>query len=113
MGQAVGREGPPDDGGLVFHDDQGAQHTSRSFRRRLDPHGIAQPVSRPGTPPDDAAAESFSKTLKRELAEERSCGTGDEAEQDIFKYIELYYNGVRMRSALGYTSPVEYERQYA
>ena len=113
IGQAVGGEGPPDDGGLVFHDGQGARHTSRSFRRRLDSHGIAQLVSRPGTSPDNAVAGSFLKTLKRELAEERSCGTGDEAEQDIFKYIELYYNGVRMRSALGYTSPVEYERQYA
>ena len=113
IGQAVGREGPPDDGNLVFHDGQGAQHTSRSFRRCLGSHGITQPVSRPGTPPDNAAAGSFFKTLKRESAEERGYGTGDEAEQDIFKYIELYYNGVRMHSALGYTSPVEYERQYA
>ena len=41
MEQAVGREDPPDDGGLVFHDDQGAQHASRSFQRCLDSHGIA------------------------------------------------------------------------
>lgn len=40
-------------------------------------------------------------------------GTRDEAKQDIFKYIELYYNRVRMHSTLGYMSPVEYERQYA
>ncbi len=113
IGQAVGGEGPPDDGGLVIHDDQGAQHTSRSFRRCLDPHGMAQSVSRPGTPPDNAVAESFFKTLKRELAEERSYGTGDEAEQDIFKYSELYCNRVCMHSALGYMSPVEYGRQYA
>ena len=113
MGQAVGREGPPDDGSLVFHDDQGARYISRSFRRCLDPHGMAQLVSRPGTPPDNAVAESFFKTMKRELAEERSYGTRDEAEQDIFKYIELYYNRVCMHSALGYMSPVEYGRQYA
>lgn len=113
IGQAVGGEGPPDDGGLVFHDDQGAQHTSRSFQRCLDSHGMVQPVSRPGTPLDNAVAESFFKTLKRELAEERSCGTRDEAKQDVFKYIELYYNRVRMHSTLGYMSPVEYERQYA
>ena len=111
--QAVGREDPPDDGSLVFHDDQGAQYTSRSFQRCLDSHGIVQSVSRPGTPPDNAVAESFSKTLKRELAEERSYGTRDEAEQDIFKCIELYYDRARMHSALGYVSPVEYERQYA
>ena len=113
MGQAVGREGPPDDGSLVFHDDQGAQHASRSFQRCLGSHGIAQSVSRPGTPLDNAVAESFFKTLKRELVEGRGYGTRDEAKQDIFKYIELYYNRVRMHSTLGYMSPVEYERQYA
>lgn len=113
MEQAVGREGPPDDGSLVFHDDQGAQYTSRSFQRCLDSNGIVQSVSRPGTPLDNAVAESFFKTLKGELAEGRSYGTRDEAKQDIFKYIELYCNRVRMHSTLGYMSPVEYERQYA
>lgn len=113
IGQAVGREGPPDDGGLVFHDGQGAQHASRSFQRCLGSHGIAQSASRPGTPPGNAVAGSFFKTLKRELVEERGYGTRDEAEQDIFKHIELYCNRARMHSALGYMSPVEYERQYA
>ena len=113
IGQAVGREGPPDDGSLVFHDDQGAQYTSRSFQRCLGSHGIAQSASRPGTPLDNAVAESFFKTLKRESAEGRSYGTRDEAKQDIFKRIELYCNRVRMHSALDCMSPVEYERQYA
>ena len=113
IGQAVGREGPPDDGGLVFHDDQGAQRASRSFQRCLGSHGIARSVSRPGTPLGNAVAESFFKTLKRELAEGRGYGTRDEAEQGIFKRIEPYCNRVRMHSALGYMSPVEYERQYA
>ena len=71
-------------------------------------------VSRPGTPLGNAVAESFFKTLKRESAEGRGYGTRDEAEQDIFKHIELYCsNRVRMHSTLGYMSPVEYERQYA
>lgn len=113
MEQAVGGEGPPDDGSLAFHDGQGAQHTSRSFQRCLGSHGIVQSVSRPGTPLDNAVAESFFKTLKRDLAEERGYGTRDEAKQDIFKYLELYYNRVRMRSTLGCMSPVEYGRQYA
>ena len=78
IGQAVGREGPPDDGGLVFRDDQGAQHASRSFQRCLDSHGMVRSASRPGTPLGNAVAESFFKTLKRELAEERSHGTRDE-----------------------------------
>ena len=113
IGRAVGREGPPDDGGLVFHDDQGARHASRSVRRCLGSQGVVQSVSRPGTPLDNAVAESFFETLKRESAEGRSYGTRDEAKQDIFKYIELYCNRARMHPALDCMSPVEYERQYA
>ena len=113
IGHAVGREGPPDDGGLVFRDDQGAQHASRSFQRCLDSHGMVRSASRPGTPLGNAVAESFFKTLKREFAEERSHGTRDEAKQDIFKHIEPYCNRVRMHFTLDYMSPAEYERQYA
>ncbi|MBE5712491.1 MAG: IS3 family transposase, partial [Slackia sp.] len=111
--RAVGREDPPDDGGLVFHDGQGAQYTSRSFQRCLDPHGIVQSASRPGTPPGNAAAEPFFKTPKGESAEEGSHGTRDGAKRDIFKRIGLYCNRVRMHSALDCMPPVEYERQYA
>ena len=107
IGQAVGREGPPDDGG------QGAQHASRSFQRCLGSHGVVRSASRPGTPLGNAVAESFFKTLKRESAEERSYGARDEGKQDIFKHIELYYDRARMHSTLGHMSPVEYERQYA
>ena len=72
------------------------------------------PIGIKARPPlDNAVAESFSKTLKRELVEERSYRTRDEAKQDIFKHIELYCNRVRMHSTLGYMPPVEYERQYA
>ena len=113
IGRAVGREGPPDDGGLVSHDGQGAQHASRSLRRCLGSHGVAQSASRPGTPPGNAAAGSFSKTLKRESVEGRSHGTRDGAKQDIFKRIGLYHNRVRMHSALGCMPPVEHERQHA
>ena len=75
---------------------------------------MAQSVSRPGTPLDNAVAESFFKTLKRDLVEGRSYyGTRDEAKQDIFKHIEPYCNRVRMHSTLDYMSPAEYERQYA
>lgn len=111
--QAVGREGPPDDGGLVSHDGQGARNASRSLRRCLDSHGIAQSASRPGTPPDNAAAEPLFETPKGESVEGRSYGTRGEAKQDIFKHIELYYNRARMHSALDCMSPVEHERQYA
>ena len=62
---------------------------------------------------DNAVAESFFKTLKRELLKGKDCKTREEATQDIFKYLELYYNTVRMHSALDYDSPVDYERRYA
>ena len=111
--QAVGREDPPADFSLVFHDDQGVQYTSRAFQRCLESHGIAQSMSRPGNPWDNALAESFFKTLKRELVKGREYKTRDEARQDIFKYIELYYNRQRMHSAIGYNAPCDLEREAA
>lgn len=106
--QAVGREEP--EPGLIFHDDQGTQYTSKAFQRALGRHGITQSVSRPGNPYDNAVAESFFKTLKRELTKGAAFEDHDQAKQEIFKYIELYYNTKRMHSTLGYKSPVEYER---
>ncbi len=58
-------------------------------------------------------AESFFKTLKRELVKGKGCGTREEARQDIFKRIELHCDTVRMRSSLDYASPMEYERRRA
>lgn len=111
--QAVGRENPPDDFSLVFHDDQGCQYTSRAFQRCLESHGIAQSMSRPGNPWDNALAESFFKTLKRELVNDKKYETREEAKQDIFKYIELYYNRQRMHSSIGYAAPCDLERDVA
>lgn len=68
-----------------FHDDQGSQHASRAFQRCLESHGIAQSMSRPGGPWDDALAESFFKTLKRELASGKGCKTREEAKQNVFE----------------------------
>lgn len=112
-GQAVGREGPPDDGGLVSHDGQGARYASRSLRRCLGSHGIVQSASRSGTPLDNAAAGSFFETLKRELVEGRSYGARGGAKRGVFKHIEPYCNRARMHSILDCMPPVEYERQHA
>ena len=111
--KAVGRESPPDDFSLVFHDDQGSQHASRAFQRCLESHGIARSMSRPGNPWDDALAESFFKTLKRELANGKGYKTREETKQDAFKYIELYYNTRRMHSSIGYNAPCDLERDVA
>ena len=111
--QAVGREGPPDDFSLVFHDDQGSQHASRAFRRRLESHGIARSMSRPGNLWGDAPAESLFKTPEREPVNGKGCKTREEAKQDAFEYIEPCYNRRRMRSSIGYNAPCNLERDIA
>ena len=111
--QAVGRESPPDDFGLVFRDDQGSQHASRAFQRCLESHGIAQSMSRPGNPWDNAPAESFFKTLKREPVNGKGYKTREEASQDVFKYIELCHNRQRMHSSIGHNAPCDLERDAA
>jgi len=105
--QAIGREDPQP--GFIFHDDQGTQYTSQAFQKALAIHGIIQSVSRPGNPYDNAVAESFFKTLKTELTKGRNYIDQEEARQEIFKYIELYYNPKRLHSSLGYMSPCNYE----
>ena len=113
LGQAVGGEDPPDDFSLAFHDDRGSQYASRAFQRCLESHGIAQSMSRPGNPWDNAVAESFFKTLKRELINDRRCKTGDEARREVFKYVELHYNRQRLHSKNGYMAPCDLERDAA
>ena len=98
---------------IHFHDDQGSQYASRAFQRCLESHGIAQSMSRPGNPWDNALAESFFKTPERELASGKGCKTREEAKQDVFKYIELYYNRQRMHSSIGYNAPCDLERDIA
>ena len=113
LGQAVGRESPPGDFSLVFHDGQGSQYASRTFQCCLESHGIAQSMSRPGNPWDDAPAESLFKTLKRELVNGKGHKTREEAKRDVFKYIELYYNTRRIHSSIGYNAPCDLERDVA
>ena len=113
LGQAVGGEDPPDDFSLAFHDDRGSQYASRAFQRCLESHGIAQSMSRPGNPWDNAVAESFFKTLRRELINDRRCKTGDEARREVLKYIELHYNRQRLHSKNGYMAPCDLERDAA
>ena len=62
---------------------------------------------------DNAVAESFFATLKRELADRADWHTRDEARTAVFEYIEVWYNQQRRHSSLGYQSPVEYEQQLA
>jgi len=95
--------------GLLHHSDRGSQYAATSYQRRLTGYGLIPSMSRKGNCWDNACVESFFGTLKRELVYQRRYPTRDEAKQDIFEYIEVFYNRQRRHSTLGYDSPAEYE----
>ena len=105
--QAYRKERPKS--GLTIHTDQGSQYTENKFRTILKKHEVITSNSRKGNPYDNAMMESFPRTIKTELLQEKAFETIEEAKQEIFKYIELYYNKRQMHSALGYLSPAVYE----
>ena len=99
--------------GLLHHSDRGSQYAATSYQRVLDAHGLIPSMSRKGNCWDNACVESFFGTLKRELVYHRRYATREEATQDIFEYIEVFYNRQRRHSTLGYHSPAEYEAKAA
>ncbi len=106
--QAVGRRMPAPD--CIFHSDRGVQYACGSFREVIKQHGFRQSMSRKGDCYDNALAESFFHTLKTEHVHLHRYATRAEARQSIFEYIEMFYNRQRRHSALGYRSPVEFEK---
>ena len=78
--------------------------------KRLAKHNITQSMSRKGDPYDNAVAENFFSCLKCELVHHKHYKTKDEAQADIFAYVETYYNSVRPQAALNWLSPLAYER---
>ena len=99
--------------GLLHHSDRGSQYAATRYQRLLSEHGITSSMSRTSNCWDNACVESFFGTLKRELVYHRHYATRDEATQDIFEYIEVFYNRLRRHSTLGYDSPVEFEARTA
>jgi transposase InsO family protein len=99
--------------GLLHHSDRGSQYAATSYQQLLATHGITASMSRTGNCWDNACIESFFGTLKRELVYHRRYATRNEATQDIFEYIEVFYNRRRRHSTLGYHSPAEYEARTA
>ena len=95
--------------GLLHHSDRGSQYAATSYQQLLATRGITASMSRTGNCWDNACIENFFGTLTRELVYHRRYATRNEATQDIFEYIEVFYNRRRRHSTLGYHSPAEYE----
>lgn len=96
---------------VLVHSDQGAQFTSMEWASFLKHHNLEPSMSRRGNCHDNAVAESFFNLLKRERIRRRVYRSRDEARQDVFDYIEMFYNPKRKHAKNGMRSPVEFEKQ--
>lgn len=110
LSMAIGRCNPS--AGLIFHSDRGVQYASFEYQEYLRQHKMIQSMSAKGDCYDNACAESFFATLKKELIHGRKFKTRVEAKQAVINYIETWYNSRRLHSTLGYMSPNEFEREY-
>jgi transposase InsO family protein len=99
--------------GLVHHSDRGSQYASRAYTELLQANQIRISMSRKGNPWDNAACESFMKTLKYEEIYRNEYRDLAEARASIGAFLEKVYNQKRLHSALGYVPPVEFEAQLA
>ncbi len=107
LSMAFATRRPPE--GVIFHSDRGCQYTSRDFAALARANGVVLSVGRKGECWDNAVAESFFATIKRELIDTRSWPTRAGLQRAVFDYIEGWYNTRRLHSSLGYLSPAQYE----
>jgi putative transposase len=98
--------------GLVHHSDRGSQYASNDYTDLLKTNGIDISMSRKGNPWDNAACESFMKTLKYEEVLRNEYRDLAEARSSITEFLEKVYNQKRLHSALGYLPPAEFEAQH-
>lgn len=109
LAMALAARRPSAETGLMHHSDRGVQYACGQFQSLLAGHGITCSMSRTGNCYDNAVAESFFSTLKRELTHHEDYTTHEQARRSIFEYIEVFYNRQRRHSSLGYVSPEAFE----
>ena len=98
--------------GVIHHSDQGVQYSSKAFQALCRVHGIKQSMGSVGDCYDNAQAESWFATLKREsVLKTDRLKSAKELRQQVIRYIESWYNTRRLHTSLGNRSPVEYEAQ--
>ncbi len=108
---AIAFRAPPR--GCIHHTDRGSQYCSHDYQKILRQHGFSVSMSGKGNCYDNAAVETFFKTIKAELIWRDTWETRRKAEMAIFEYINGFYNPRRRHSALGWKSPVAFERKVA
>jgi len=101
--RALAKRRPPP--GLIVHSDRGAEFAAKSFRALLDEAGALQSMSRKGDCWDNAVAESFFSTMEFEMEPSAALRSAQDAEPELFDFIEGYYNARRLHSTNGYRSP--------
>jgi len=99
--------------GLVHHSDRGIQYASHDYVRLLLEHHMTPSMSRPANPYDNATCESFMRTFKQEEIYCREYRDLEDLQTHVEEFLECYYNRLRLHSALGYRTPVEFEEQEA
>jgi transposase InsO family protein len=98
--------------GIIFHSDRGSQYTSKEFKRVCRSYRIRQSMGRRGVCYDNAAAESFFATIKRELVERYTWKSADQLHNGLFVWIETWYNRRRRHSSIGYQTPAQANIEY-
>ena len=98
--------------GLIHHSDRGVQYCSKDYQRLLARNNMICSMSRKGNCYDNAVAETFFGALKCELLYQSKYSTRESARQDIFWYIEIFYNRKRRHQAIGYMTPESYRSLY-
>ena len=106
---AIWKRKPPK--GLMVHSDRGSQYASDLYQKTIKDRGFICSMSRKGNCWDNAPSESFFHTLKTELIHHKRYRTRQEAKQEIFEYIEVFYNRQRRHSTIDYQTPLGYEKE--